>query len=200
MDESDLATLRTFNVQVDELYRTTVPQYAWAWYEKNDDFTLVVKGNEVSIENVYFPEENDLKSFLMTYKTLTENKYNHCSLGNIATIYEKLPDNLDEKTQFNKWRNEINSYLKEIDPNFKIQEKTGEYLSRGHVIDIYINGKYAHLGKEKTDIVNNWLSDPTGRSLFNYYFIRSLIVVADRLFQIKLVNESVLNNKSLFSN
>ena len=196
LNESDLENLRSFNMQVDELYVTTFPQSAMAWYE-NNEFLVVLKNGELSVEGLYVPDNNALKSFLMTYKTLTETRYNHCSLKNITTIYGKLPDHLDEKIQFNKWRNEINSFLDDVDPSFNIKEKNGEYLNRREVIDNYLNGRYAHLVKKKNDNVNDWSADPTESSFFYYYFITSLTIVADRLFQIKLVNDSVLNVKSL---
>ena len=196
LNESDLDALSAFNIQVDELYFSTFPQSAQSWYD-NNDFSMVLKNGEVSFGDFYVPEKNALKSFLMTYKTLTEKTYNHCSLFNIATIYGKLSDNLDEKMQFNKWRNEINSFLDDVDPSFNIKDKDGVYLTRRKVIDTYLNGIYAHMVEKKNNAINEWSANPVEGSFHFYYFIKSLLIVADRLFQIKLVNESALNDKSL---
>jgi hypothetical protein len=192
LDEADLESLRTFNMQVDELYSTGLSSAAEAWY-KNHTLELVKQDNdEWIVKGEFVPDNNMLKSFIMTYKTLTE-KNNHCSLVKIAKVYDKLPDNLAGKMQFNSLRNDIKSYLYS-DSGIS---KKGIHWKKETIVDYYINAIFAHKDLRKKEVVDEWTADKLSSPIYFAKFIDDLRFVADRFFSIKLINNSVLSDKSL---
>lgn len=192
-----MESLCLFNEKVDQLYSSGFPFSAFAWSEKHDNTFMEISltNGEITSIDMFTPNENELRSFILTYKVLTQ-KNDHCSLVNIANIYNKLPDTIEEKKKFNDFRNEINSFL---ESNSGISEK-GIHLKRRMIVDYMINALYAHADESKKTVVEKWLSDPISAKFHNYEFIMSLTLVSDRLFQINILNESLVQNKSLFIN
>jgi len=195
LNKNDIESLRLFNTKFDELNDTCFYSSALAWSDSHGglmNMTLDL-GKSITVD-VFDPDNDNLKSFIMTYKVLTE-KVNPCSLVKIAAIYAKLPENLLERGKFNGFRNDINSHLDSDSGLFE----NGIHWKRRQIVDNMINAVYAHVDLSKKEDVNRWLAEPVIFELFKHQFIETLLTMFDLLFKIRLLNDSVLNNKSFCS-
>lgn len=195
LNKNDMEPLTLFNTKFDELNDTCFYSSALAWSDSHDglmNMTLDI-GKSITVD-VFDPDNNNLKSFIMTYKVLTE-KVNPCSLVKIAVIYAKLPETLPERVQFDGFRNDINSYLDSDSGLFE----NGIHWNRRQIVDNMINTIYAHVDLSKKEDVDRWLAEPVIFELFRHMFIETLLTMFDLLFKIRLLNDSVLDNKLLCS-
>lgn len=195
LNNSDKESLKMFNEKVDEMYFSGFPFSAFSYYNNHKGFmeTSLVNGKITSID-VFSPNGNELNSFILTYKVLTQ-KSNHCSFVSMAAIYNKLPDTVEQKKKFNFIRDEINNFLGSDSGMFESET----HWKRREVVDYMMNALYAHVDKNKKLIVDRWLSHhPFSEKFCRYIFVETLFFVSDRLFQIKIVNDSLIKDNSLF--
>lgn len=109
------------------------PKYDNSWIKVFEEMRLNVR------KELYFPDDEAIEAYLLTFRILTQD--NDCSVKNLATIYEKLPDNNETKQRFSTLREDLNRYL----DSYSGISEGGMNWTIGEIMNHMIYGKYAHV-------------------------------------------------------
>lgn len=107
------------------------------------------------------PDYESIKNFVITFRNFILNS-DPISIGNIAKVYDLLPNGNDFKDRFQDARKKLNDFL----DTKTIINYNGDLLTNRKLIDTYIYGDVIHL--EKHDEFKRWISlGPMKDIIFN---------------------------------
>ncbi|MCD6591050.1 MAG: hypothetical protein J7K72_03715 [Candidatus Aenigmarchaeota archaeon] len=176
----EIDVLKLFNEKVDRLHTRS-------FVEK-----LKKLGYEIHLKNefdgkLYGPDDESVEAFVLTIRFFYQNN-EKISLSNMSEIYEKLPISPKVKREFERIRNELNTFL-DSKTRFTIN---GKEITNREIFETFLYGDLAHSNKTKRKTYEFWKSNIPLYIVLKHEFIEILSFFIEKLSQIKKLNERIL--------
>ncbi|HKG89246.1 MAG TPA: hypothetical protein VKA95_13045 [Nitrososphaeraceae archaeon] len=189
----DIATLKQFNITVDELTNYAFVKESldrkigrdFMWELNKDTNELEFRYNKSN------HNEEFLRSFVLTLRLFIQDN-EPLSIRNMSQLYGRLPIADEYKILFDKLRDNFNKFLDE--PAITLSSNKP---SRRIIFDAIIYGKYAHRDPKEIAKMKTWQSDDLDWDMRFYEFQQ---ILHDFLGIVKLIeklNERVLADYSI---
>jgi hypothetical protein len=188
--EDQISALRLFNEKVRELLDLS---FVKAVTDPNAGFSLSGERQEDGSfkmhSSVRGPSVEAVKAFVLTFRFFIQDNET-TSLHNIASLYDSINIDPQQRAYFQSARNEVNNMLDA--PNLLNLNYNGVTPTNRQVMDVFVYGGLAHANPEKYKTYRDWMSFPPVAAMLQACFNAILGHILHALAYIEQVNETTL--------
>jgi hypothetical protein len=181
----EIFKLDRFNINAQSLKTSDLIDWFSA-HGLNIEF-LVTKGSP----RANFPPDSALESFLLTFqKCMHDRNY---SIKEVSNIYKNLNLDGDLKARFDDLENALREYLNSTP--FKTVGGVGKEiqgLTASGIMDVFFYGEFTHDQEVYVELYNKISRNENIREFYWFEFYRTLYKCALAVFQISLLNQTVI--------